>query len=53
MFGNMNSAGRAVKSRSSAGRAVGNMNSAGRAVKSSVWKHEFSWEGGQVKCLET
>ena len=44
MFGNMNSAGRAVKSR--------NMNSAGRAVKSSVWKYEFSWEGGQVKCLE-
>ena len=31
----------------------GNMNSAGRAVKSSVWKYEFSWEGGQVKCLET
>ena len=30
----------------------GNMNSAGRAVKSSVWKYEFSWEGGQVKCLE-
>ena len=31
----------------------GNMNSVGRAVKSSVWKHELNWEGGQVKCLET